>query len=164
MTRKDEAALVLREVVDVLAAAGVRFWLAGDLARAGRRGGAADLPETLAFHVLRSQEQAVWDAVDRLAGHGFVRVPWTGGEYRVVLRLSRIDVELYFLEREGPRLVFRDGDAGHRRHEVAARVFGERRAVLHGVPVGLPDDDYADVLAVVPWMAGEGRGSGVRLS
>lgn len=164
MTRKEEAALVLREVAEVLAAAGVRFWLGGELARAGRRGGTPELPETLSFHVLRSQEQAVWDAVDRLAEHGFLRVPWTGGDYRVVLRLSRVDVELYFLEREGPRLVFRDGDAGHRRHEIAARVFGDRRVVLHGVPVGLPEDDDADVLRVVPWMAGEGRGSGVRLS
>lgn len=138
---------VFREMVGTLEAAGISYWVArGVLRHFTLRQEFGDKQGDIEFHVLREDEDKVWELVDVLATKGYRAVDWkgdqTGDYYKIPLLKGNVPVELVFLDVSGDKLYHRAGGAGQTRFHCERGVFGDRRREMFGVSVRVPEDQY----------------------
>ena len=157
-----EGATALREVIGVLEAAGIRYWLGRGLFRHftlrhefGDKQGDVDL------HVLREDEDAVRVAATTLEEMHYEVISRAEQKNKITLRRgeSKVEVELVFLNRDGEFLWHQAGWPDRRRYDCPARAFGDRRLEMFDILVRVPDEEYLPAVFGPGWEANE-KGTG----
>lgn len=160
MITEDEGIKTLCEVVEVVDAENLRYWLGRGLFRHytlnksfGDRQGDID------FHVLRDDEKRLRAVVTELENRGFRIVSGPEHRHKVSIKKGAVEVEFVFLERDGEDLWHQAGWPQLRRFTCPSAMFGDRREEMFGVSVRVPEDGYLEAVYGPEWTKNR-KGSG----
>ena len=160
MILEEDGIRVLGEVVRVLEADGINYWLGRGLFRQfALKKNFGDRQGDIDFHILRDEQPALHGVVKQLEMIGYEVISTPDQAHKLAMITGAAEVEFVFLERDGDLLWHRAGWPNRKRYSCLARAFGNRRIEMFGIQVRVPDEEYLPAVFGRSWRKNR-KGSG----
>jgi hypothetical protein len=158
---------ILKEVVQLLEDRRIRYWLGrGRFRHFTLTQEFGDDTSDIDFHVLRSDEPALQDALADFVRRHFAVTFTQVGAHKLSVRKCSADIEFVYLDqdRDDPGMLFHTTVVPLRKRFPCPReVFGDRKIDMFGAKVSVPSEDYLPCVFGSRWRENMKGSGGVEI-